>query len=137
MKLNKKIGTNRRFQVALLFLGVTLAATAFAQRTIVSSGLLLTNVTIVDTQTGKLMPNMSVAMDGGNITKIGAASMLAAKGNAHSVDLKGKFLIPGYWEMHAHPIDSPDRANNLMLMLANGITGVRQMSGSDALLAVR
>ncbi len=135
MKLDKKIGTNRRFQATLL--GLTLAATAFAQRTIVSSSLLLTNVTIVDTQTGKLMPNMSVAIDGGKITKIGAASMLAAKGNAHSVDLKGKFLVPGYWEMHAHPIDSPDRADNLMLMLANGITGLRQMSGSDALLADR
>ena len=137
MKLDKKIGTNRRFQVTLLSLGLTFSATAFAQRTIVSSGLLLTNVTIVDTHTGKLMPNMSVAMDGGKITKIGAASMLAAKGNAHSVDLKGKFLVPGYWEMHAHPIDSPDRADNLTLMLANGITGLRQMSGSDALLADR
>ena len=137
MKLDKKIGTNRRLQVTLFCLGVILTATAFAQRTIVSSGLLLTNVTIVDTQTGKLMPNMSVAIDGGKITKIGAASLLATKGNAHSVDLKGQFLVPGYWEMHAHPIDSPDRADNLMLMLANGITGVRQMSGSDALLADR
>ena len=137
MKLDKKIGMNSRLQATLLCLGVTLSATAFAQRTIVSSGLLLTHVTIVDTHTGKLMPNMSVAINGGKITKIGAASMLAAKGTAHSVDLKGKFLVPGYWEMHAHPIDSPDRADNLTLMLANGITGFRQMSGSDALLAER
>ena len=51
--------------------------------------------------------------------------------------MKGKYVVPGYWEMHAHPLDSPDRADNLTLMLANGITGVRQMSGSDALLKER
>ena len=139
MKLDNKTGTKRkrRLQLGVLWLSVALSSTAFAQRSIVSSGLLLTNVTIVDTRTGKLMPNMSVAIESGKITRIGAVGTLAAKGNAHSVDLKGKFLVPGFWEMHAHPIDSPDRADNLTLMLANGITGVRQMSGSDALLADR
>ena len=118
-------------------LSLAFLSSACAQRTTVSSGLLLTNVTIVDTHTGKLMPGMSVAMDRGRITKVGPAGTISAKGAAHSVDLKGKFVVPGYWEMHGHPIDSPDRADNLALMLANGITGVRQMSGSDALLEER
>ena len=38
--------------------------------------------------------------------------------------------------MHAHPQDG-DRAQNLAVMLAYGITGVRQMSGSDRDLAER
>lgn len=147
--MKKKLGagcltgfTNRRFlrldACSLVVATVALtAASAAAQRTNVTSGLLLTDVTIVDTHTGKLMPHMTIAVDGGKIVKIGRAGTLVAKGSVQSVDGKGKFVVPGYWEMHAHPIDSPDRGDNLALMLANGITGVRQMSGSDALLAQR
>jgi imidazolonepropionase-like amidohydrolase len=137
MKFNVRPIRYTRAFVALIGLSCGLAGTAPAQRATVSSGLLLTNVTIVDTHTGKLTPGMSVAVDGGRITKIGRAGTLLAKGSARSIDLKGKFVVPGYWEMHGHPIDSPDRADNLALMLANGITGVRQMSGSDALLKER
>ena len=108
-----------------------------AQRTTVSSGLLLADVTVVDTRTGKLVPHRSVAIDGGRITRIGPADMLIAAGSARKIDAKGKFLVPGFWEMHGHPLDSPDRDDNLKLMLANGVTGLRQMSGSDALLAER
>ena len=123
----------------VVFVGFSLgfAGAAGAQRTTVSSGLLLTNVTIVDTHTGKLTPGMSIAVEGGKITKIGRAGTLVAKGSAQTIDAPGKYVVPGYWEMHAHPIDSPDRVDNLALMLANGITGVRQMSGSDALLQQR
>ncbi len=115
----------------------TVLGGAWGQSATVSSGLLLTNVTIVDTHTGKLMPRMSIAMDGGKIVRIGRAGTLAASGSARSIDAGGKFVVPGFWEMHAHPIDSPDRVDNLALMLANGVTGVRQMSGSDALLQQR
>ena len=110
---------------------------AAGQRTTVSSGLVLNGVSIVDTHTGKVQPAMSVTVDGGKITKIGRAGAVAARGSARVVDAKGKFVVPGFWEMHGHPIDSPDRVDNLTLMLANGITGVRQMSGSDALLQER
>ena len=117
MRFDRKDNGSFWVRVALLGLGAGLSGTSFAQRTTVSSGLLLTNVTVVDTHTGKLMPGMSVALDGGRITKIGAAGTLLAKGSARSMDLKGKFVVPGYWEMHGHPIDSPDRADNLALML--------------------
>ncbi len=126
-----------KIRTAFLTLSLAFASVALAQRTTVTSGLVLTNVTVVDVHTGKLLPGMSVAMDGGKITKIVPARMLSASGSTQVVDMKGKYLVPGYWEMHAHPLDSPDRADNLTLMLANGITGVRQMSGSDALLKER
>ena len=37
----------------------------------------------------------------------------------------------------SHPLDSPDPAGGLQLMLAEGITGMRQMSGSPELLQRR
>ena len=123
--------------LAALAVSVTGLQSSLAQKVTVSSGLLLTDVTVVDTRSGKEMPHMSVAIDGGKIVHIGRAGTLLAKAPARSVDAHGKFVVPGYWEMHGHPIDSPDRADNLTLMLANGITGVRQMSGSDELLKQR
>ena len=137
MKLRLRPTLSIPLLLALTGFSFGYSAMAKAQRVTVSSGLLLTHVTIVDTHTGKLMPGMSIAVDGGRITKIGPAGTLLAKGSARRMDLTGKFVVPGYWEMHGHPIDSPDRADNLALMLATGITGVRQMSGSDALLKER
>jgi imidazolonepropionase-like amidohydrolase len=46
--------------------------------------------------------------------------------NAHVVDATGKFLIPGLWDMHIHPLDEKDY---LALFTANGVTGVRVMRG--------
>ena len=123
--------------LAALAVSVTGLQTALAQKVTVSSGLLLTDVTVVDTRSGKEMPHMSVAIDGGKIVHIGRAGTLLAQAPARSVDAHGKYVVPGYWEMHGHPIDSPDRVDNLTLMLANGVTGVRQMSGSDEVLKQR
>ncbi|OGD31065.1 MAG: hypothetical protein A2V45_16640 [Candidatus Aminicenantes bacterium RBG_19FT_COMBO_58_17] len=41
------------------------------------------------------------------------------------IDAKGKYLIPGLWDMHVHWYDE----KFLNLFIANGVTGVRQMSG--------
>ena len=123
--------------LAALAVSLISLQTGLGQKVTVSSGLLLTNVTVVDTHSGKEMPHMSVAIDGNRIVHIAPAGTLVARAPARSVDAHGKYLVPGYWEMHAHPIDSPDRVDNLTLMLANGVTGFRQMSGSDALLKER
>jgi hypothetical protein len=53
------------------------------------------------------------------------------------VDLHGAYVAPGLMDMHAHPLDSVDPAGSLQLMLAEGVTGVRQMSGSPELLKRR
>ncbi len=110
--------------------------TAGAQSKTTSIGLVLTGVTVIDTHTGKASPDMNVAIADGKIVKIGRAGTFKPQREAQIVDARGKFLIPGFWDMHAHPLDG-DRAQNLAIMLAYGITGVRQMSGSDATLAQR
>ena len=124
-------------QAAVWAVVAAIGTHAVAQRAAVKSGAVLNGVSIVDTRTGKVQAGMAIAVDGGKITRIGRAGTIRAQGSARMIDAKGKFVVPGYWEMHAHPIDSPDRVNSLTLMLANGITGVRQMSGSDALLQQR
>lgn len=53
------------------------------------------------------------------------------------VDVTGRWVIPGLNDMHAHPHEHRDPRGCLTLMLAHGVTGYRQMSGSTALLRRR
>jgi imidazolonepropionase-like amidohydrolase len=47
---------------------------------------------------------------------------------ARVIDGRGKFLIPGLWDMHVHTAIAGGRAL-LGLYVANGVTGVRDMAG--------
>jgi predicted amidohydrolase len=53
------------------------------------------------------------------------------------VDARGKFLVPGYLDMHAHTAEETNSDQSARLMLSTGITGFRQMSGSEELLRRR
>jgi len=94
---------------------------------------ILGGVTVVDTRDGSLSPNRDVHLDNGRITAIGDA-VSDAPGR---IDLAGKFVVPGYVDMHAHALNSKAPQGALALMLANGITGFRQMSGSARQLGER
>jgi len=101
-----------------------------------SGTLTLNGVTVVCARTGKLTPNTDVAVENGVIRSIGSG---AGQQNpqARSIDARGKFLVPGFFDMHVHSMQQPNPADNLMIMLAHGITGVRQMAGSPELLEKR
>ena len=102
------------------------------------------NVTIVDVATGKLIPNMTVVVDGTQIASV--AKTRAGEPHAGAVmDGTGMFAIPGLWDMHVHLAFTNDAARihttselMLPLLIANGVTGVRDMgSNLDAVLAIR
>jgi hypothetical protein len=120
-------------------------AVAASARTLPNTGeLVLTNVTIVDTHTGKLTPNATIFIEDGRIIRIAHSEKTDEKidtsSTAQRIDGHGRFVVPGYWDMHAHPFNNPDDPglpDNLSLMLAYGITGVRQMAGSPHALEVR
>ncbi len=50
--------------------------------------------------------------------------------SATTIDAKGKFLIPGLWDMHVHLSDE----KSLGLFTANGVTGVRVLFGNPTQL---
>ena len=91
---------------------------------IFSSGqsLIIQNITVIDATGADPRPGMSVGIDKGQITEI-RKSIKAPKG-VEIVDGTGKFLIPGLWDMHVH-VNAPEIF--FPLLLANGITGVREM----------
>lgn len=101
------------------------------------SQLVLRGVTIVDTQTGKLTPNMAIVIAGGKIGRIVPVAGFTAPASARTVDAHGAYVVPGYNDFHAHPLSSSDPEGSLTLMLANGVTGFREMASSPATLAAR
>lgn len=103
----------------------------------IAGKLLLTDVTIVDPRTGALLSGQSVLMDAGKIVRVGPGDLAAGNSSVRRISAAGKFVVPGYNDMHAHPLGPDDPSGSLALMLANGITGFRQMHGSDELLQER
>ncbi|ULO06242.1 amidohydrolase family protein [Paenibacillus sp. 19GGS1-52] len=96
--------------------------------------LLLNNVTIVDTRTGNLTSNMSILCVNGKIKDIAPAGTIKADNDTKIIDATGRYVVPGYLNMHMHVIGEENTSESLALLLANGVTGFRQMSGSVELL---
>ncbi len=109
------------------------AGAAAAQRVNVQTGVVLNGVTIVDTRTGALTPDQAIALDGGKIVRIGAAGSIVGQGAAQTVDARGKYVVPGFLDMHAHVVESVNQQPSFFpLLIANGITGVREESVTPA-----
>ena len=101
----------------------------------VSSGTVLQNGTIVNTRDGSLITGMTVVIAGGKIQSI-TAGPVQATGTAQTVDATGQFIVPGFLDMHTHLQDFPVNEQPFVeqLFIANGITGIREMRGSPALV---
>ncbi len=84
--------------------------------------IVIKNVTVIDATGAAARPGMNVAIERDRIGDI--QKKLRIPRGAITIDGKGKFLIPGLWDMHAH-ISVPEIY--FPLLIANGITGVREM----------
>jgi hypothetical protein len=69
---------------------------------------------------------MTVVISGDRIVALGKSDVIKPPDDAEVVEAAGKFLIPGLWDMHVHCYDK----TSLPLFTANGVTGVRHMSGA-------
>jgi len=111
-----------------------------SQENISDTAILITNATIIDVKNGALLENRQVVIDSGKIKQISETVTNAQKYKT-TIDGKGKFLMPGLAEMHAHippPSTSQTRINEtLFLYLSNGITTIRGMLGDPAHLLLR
>ncbi len=96
--------------------------------------LVITSINIVDVRDGKVLPDQTVILDKNRIAWTGPSKDAKYSRRAATVSGKGLFLIPGLWDMHVH-LDFGDwfpgsRDIVLPMLVANGVTGVRDM-GSE------
>jgi hypothetical protein len=88
--------------------------------------LAITGVNVVDVASGRIAPSSTVVIRGAAIASVTQNG--APPAGARVVDGRGKFLIPGLWDMHTHMEMTGE--SWLQLNVANGVTGIRDM-GSD------
>jgi imidazolonepropionase-like amidohydrolase len=86
-----------------------------------------THVTVIDATGAAAKTDHTVVVADGRIAAIGPAGAVRPPPEARVIDGAGKFLIPGLWDMHVHVLWDPAVDTLLPLMVANGVTGARDM----------
>lgn len=93
------------------------------------SDVVISRVTVVDIERGRLIPDQTVVISGGRITTVEPAGRARPSPAARTVDGQGKFLMPGLLDMHVHLTASGNATGiEMPLFIANGVTGVRVMN---------
>ncbi len=93
----------KRTKSAMLVLMGMLPTSISAQQPAAGS-LVFDGVTVVDAERGKLAPNQRVMLSGNRIQVVGDARTVTLSQRAQVVGARGKFLIPGLWDLHVHSV---------------------------------
>ena len=95
--------------------------------------LAITHAKVIDMAGVTPLADQTIIIQKDRIVNIGASNAVAIPRGAQILDAYGKFLIPGLVDMHVHltAANEPDGSRKFMipLLLANGITSVRDMGG--------
>jgi imidazolonepropionase-like amidohydrolase len=123
----------RAHNAGVLFLAFATLTTACARSSTpepaaVARGVAFRHVNVIDVANSAVLADRTVVIDGNRITEEGPAASTRVPKGAHVVDGRGKYLMPGLWDMHVHMV-TPGGQYVLPLYIANGVTGVRDMAG--------
>lgn len=88
------------------------------------------HVSVVNVRDGSIAQDQTVVIEAGRISAVGPAESAKAPAGATSLDGRGKYLIPGLWDMHVHAAWEGMDTLFASLFVANGVTGVRDMFGN-------
>ena len=91
----------------------------------------IVNVNVFDSETGKLLRNRAVTLHGNRIASV-AEDTGADAGGAERIDGGGGTLLPGLWDMHVHVSDDDG-----LLNIAAGVTTVRDLANDTDELEAR
>jgi hypothetical protein len=114
----------------LFFVVLSLLVSCFSSR---PATIAITHVTVIDATGSAPQPDSTVLISAGRISAVGSANKIAIPSSAKVVDASAKFLIPGLADMHIHLTGAGEPGGSrefiLPLLIANGITTVRDMGG--------
>jgi len=110
-------------QVAVCLI-LAIVPISFSQVNSHGQKLAFTHVAVIDATGSPTKFDMTVVIDGDRIAQIEKSRKTKLSSDVRVVNASGKFLIPGLWDMHVHLWN---KEVFFPLLLANGITGVRDM----------
>src|SRR5215472_17003299 len=115
----------------ILFLSIAFVLSGLLRAQTSPTVLVLLGGTLVDAATGKEISDSIIVMRGERIEQVGSGNTAAPEG-AQIIDAKGKWIIPGLIDSHAHA-ENPDETP-FSLYLANGVTTIRNPGGNITVL---
>jgi imidazolonepropionase-like amidohydrolase len=107
-------------------LAAALSATALKAQ---SQATAFTNATVID-GTGATLPDHTIVIQGDRIVSLNPAASATIPPAALVINARGQFIIPGLCDCHAHV--SYFKGSALPVLLANGVTSIRDMGGLAA-----
>ena len=131
----------RRLLQALAVL-LLISGTALGAEPSREHALAITNVNLIDVTDGSVERNVTIYIRGNRIQWVAKHAMLEHGEHLQVVNGVERYVIPGLWNMHVHlvqdvPAEYTERVL-MPLMIANGVTGVRDMGGNlEALKSLR
>ena len=129
------------FVRALALLAAVLAAPLAAPAS--AQPVAIVDVALVPLDSARTLPHQTVVVDGDRIVAVGPADAVAVPDGARVVDGRGRFLMPGLADMHLHLAfpgslsSAEDNRATFALLLAHGVTSVRNLWGTPEVLALR
>src|SRR5687767_15959908 len=87
----------------------------------------ISHVTVIDADDPAPRPDQTVVVRGRRIVAVGPAAATAVPPGGRVLNGRGRFLIPGLWDMHVHT-DVPAGREVLRLYVENGVLSVRGMA---------
>jgi len=95
--------------------------------------LVIRHVAVVNPASARIARDQSIVIRGNRIIAVAKASDVRVPGNARVIEGRGRYVVPGLWDMHVHL-----SAADFDALLQHGVTGVRDMGGDvDTLLALK
>lgn len=91
-----------------------------------SGPIAIINVSIVDAQNAKFIPEQTVVIEDGHITATGDFGDIHVPPSALVIDGTDRYLLPALWDMHAH-VYAISPMLELPLYIAYGVTNIRDM----------
>jgi len=108
-------------------IAIALLASVACTRGTAQNALAIAHVSVIDVATGATHQDNTVLINGNRITYAGPAAGAKIPAGARVIDGRGRFLIPGLWDMHVHGFVYVFSDFAGPLMIANGVTGARDM----------
>ena len=116
-------------------------ATRDAERRSTPGDFAFVNVTVIPMDRAGALGNQTVLVSRGVIRSVSSSERRAVPAGYTVIDGRGKFLIPGLAEMHAHVPggNAPEQLvrDIMYLYVANGVTTIRGMLGAPVQLELR
>lgn len=125
-----------------LCLSLQLSAQAPAARPVPPAApVAFTNATVLTMDGTRRLTDHTVIVRDGKIAVVGPSASTPVPTGVTRIDARGKFLMPGLAEMHAHvPPGNPTREqleDIMFLYVANGITTIRGMLGAPYQISLK